>query len=350
MMSRSGAQRLRLPTWNRKVAVTGAPGRGRSERGDRPRGSRSQREPGPAGVSAAFYAAIVLLLLVYLSRLDLSTIESIHLSWGWLVGALLAGLFHRLTIPWVWVLLLQSMGAQVRNYPAYNFVYAKAWLGRYIPGKVALIAARMYFAEELGVSRAAIGVSSIAEIGAHLWMGGTIGLLGVASLSGANEAIASYRLIAYVLVGLLAVGLVPPIFNRAMWVVFRLARRDTGGRPRVKAGTLAVAVSGLGVASLGTAGMAIMVATSVDPVALDHVFFVWGSYSLAGVLGMAFIFTPSGIGAREAVLVSLFNLVFAPEASLAIVVLSRLGEVAADGLFYGVSAGWASLAARRRGP
>ncbi len=307
--------------------------------------SETVRSPSAAGTfrrwgGPLFYLLIGVLLVFYLRRLDFSALARIHLTWVYLVAAVAAGLFHRLLVPGVWVLLLRSLGVAVRNYPAYNFVYAKAWLGRYVPGKVAMVAARIYFAETLGAGRSVIAVTSIAEIGAQLWVGGAIGLLGIASLAGSVEALASYRALAFGFVALLAVGLFPPVFNRVMKSVFRLFRRSVDGHPYVRTQTLAVAVAGLTVASLGTAGMAIFVAGSVARVAFEHMLFVWGSYSLAGALGMAFVFSPSGLGAREAVLLTLFTLVFSREQALAIVALSRVVELVIDAVFYSVSAVW----------
>ena len=108
--------------------------------------------------------------------------------------------------------------------------------------------------------------------------------------------------------------------------------------PQVGATTLGWAVAGVTLASVATGGFAVFLAAAVDPVALNDPLFIWGTYCLAGALGMAFVFTPSGLGAREAVQLPLFSLVFSPEVALAVVVISRLAEVVLDVLFYSVSA------------
>jgi uncharacterized membrane protein YbhN (UPF0104 family) len=293
-----------------------------------------------------FYAVVIALLVVYVARLDFASLASIRIGWHYLALALVVGLGQRLLIPLVWVLMLRSLGVSVRRYASFNFVYAKAWLGRYVPGKVAMVAARVYFADELGASRSVIAVSSLAEIGAQLFVTGVVGLLGVASFAGSSDAIAPYLPITYGLIAGLGVFVWPPVFNAAMRLLFKIVRRPTADMPRVSARTLAWAVGGFLVVSAMTGVLAVLLAGSVDPVALDHAFFVWGAYSLAGVLGMAFVFTPSGIGAREAIQLPLFALVVSPEAAVAIALVSRVAELAIDGLFYGVSALWSRLAAR----
>lgn len=307
----------------------------------RPRPSRLRR-----AITIGFYGLVGALLVAYALNLDLGALASMRLGWHYLALALLVGLGQRLLIPAVWVLILRQLGVKVRRYAAFNFVYAKAWLGRYVPGKVAMVAARVYFADELGASRSVIAVSSLAEIGAQLLVSGAVGLLGIASLAGSIDTIAPYVPLTYALMVGLALFLWPPIFNASMHLLFRLFRRSTADMPRVTAGALAWAVGGFLVVSVATGGLAILLAASVDPIAFDYPFFVWGAYSLASVLGMAFVFTPSGIGAREAIQLPLFALVLSPEAALAFVILSRLTELAMDGLFYGVSALWSRLASR----
>lgn len=297
-------------------------------------------------ITWAFYAAVAAVLVVYVARIDFASLASIRIGWHYLALALVAGLGQRLLIPLVWVLMLRSLGVKVRRYASFNFVYAKAWLGRYVPGKVAMVAARVYFADELGASRSVIAISSVAEIGAYLFVTGAISLLGVASIAGSNDAIAPYLPLTYAFIAALAVLLWPPIFNGLMRLLFKLFRRPTADMPLVTARTLAWAVAGFLVVSVITGVLAVLLAASVDPVAFDHAFFVWGAYSLASVLGMAFVFTPSGIGAREAIQLPLFALVVSPEAAVAIALVSRVAELAADALFYGVSALWSRLAAR----
>jgi uncharacterized membrane protein YbhN (UPF0104 family) len=294
-------------------------------------------------VTIAFYVLVAVLLAVFVARLDLGALARIELKLGYLAAAVVVGLGQRLLLPLVWVWIVRDLGVVVRNYPAYNFVYAKAWLGRYLPGKVAMVAARVYFADELGASRSAMVVSSMAEIGAQLLVGAAVGLIGIASLADAVPGIESYRPIAYGMVALLALGLVPPVFNGAMRLAFRIVRRPLDAEAHVRGPTMARALLGFLAFSVATGALAVLAGAAVDETVLRHPIFVWGAYSLAITMGMAFVLTPSGIGAREAVQLPLLTVILTPEAALAIVALCRAIEVAIDALFYGVSALWAQL-------
>lgn len=303
-----------------------------------PRPSRARR-----AITIAFYVIVAALLALYVSRLDLGALANLRLDWTLLAAGLAAGLLQRMLLPLVWVVIVRDLGVTIRRYAAYNFVYAKAWLGRYVPGKVAMVAARVYFAEELGASRSVIGVSSIAEIGAYLLVTGGVGLIGVASLAGSMDVIDAYWPFALAMVALLSVLLWPPVFNGGVRLLLRLLRRPVDGVPKVGFRTLLWAVGCSLVVSMLTGAVAVLLGGAVDRAAFDHPLFLFGAYNLAGALGMAFVIAPSGIGAREAIQLPLFTMVLSPEAALAVVLLCRVAEVVTDGLFYGVSASWARL-------
>jgi hypothetical protein len=294
-------------------------------------------------VTVVFYAIVAALLALYVARMDFAALARIRIDWRWFGTALVVGVAQRLLIPLTWVLMLRNLGVNVGRYANFNFVYAKAWLGRYMPGKVAMVAARVYFAEELGASRRVVAVSSVAELGAQLLVMASAGVIGIASLARSFETFAPYRPVTYAMIGVLAFVLWPPVFNRLMRFAFVLLRRPVDAQPTVSAGTLAWAVLGFSWVSAATGVLAVLLAASVDPVAFEYPVFIWGAYNIAGALGMAAVFAPSGLGAREAVQMPLFLLVFSPEAALAIAVVSRLAELVIDALFYGVS----MLAARR---
>ncbi len=299
-------------------------------------------------VTLLFYVLVATLLAWFVRGLDWQALGRIELGWGYLAGATVVGLAQRMMLPLVWVWIVRDLGVTVRRYPDFNFVYAKAWLGRYLPGKVAMVAARVYFAEELGASRSAMVVSSLAEIGAQLLVGAAVGLVGVASLAGSVAELETIRPLALASVGALALGLLPPVFNGAMRLAFRLVGRRLDEDVCVRFATMARAVLGFVGFSAATGGLALLVGAAVDPTVLAQPLFVWGAYSLAITLGMAFVFTPSGLGAREAVQLPLLTAILPPEAALAIVVLSRVLEVAIDGLFFLVSAAWARVARTSR--
>lgn len=316
----------------------------------RPRGSVTESPAGRApersaskaraAVAAVFYGLVIAVLAWYLSRIDFRALFRLDLGEGYLLAALLVGCAQRFMLPAVWVLMLRSLGQPVRNYPGYNAVYAKGWIGRYLPGKVAMVAVRVYLAETLGASRAAIAVSSIAELGTQMLVALVAGLVGLTFVPGNVPVLEQVRPLAWIAGGVLVLLLWPPFFNAVVRTATRFLRRAPEGVPAVGARTLVWAGAGYALVSLVTGAHAVLVAAAVDPVVLGHPVFVWGAFHLAGGLGMVLLFAPSGLGAREGVYLALLSMLLAPEAAIAVVVLSRLLDVLVDVAFYGLSHLW----------
>lgn len=294
-------------------------------------------------VTFAFYAAVLTFFALYLRGLQWSALGELEIGWAWLAGGVILGVLHRFCLPAVWVWIVSDLGVSVRNYAEYNFIYAKSWLGRYLPGKVAMVAARIYFAERLGARRSVIAVSTVTELGVQLLVAGAVGVLGIATMGDVISVVDDFRIIAYVLIGTIGTMLVPFVFNRLLGVGSALLDRiqratEKTELPRVSTRTLTKGIVGnIAVAIMMGAYINFLVA-AVDDSLWSHYIFIWGTYSLAGVLGMIFVLAPSGLGVREAVQMPLLSLIVSKETALAMVVLNRVAEVAIDTGFYLVSA------------
>lgn len=298
-------------------------------------------------VALAFYGAVAAALVWYLRQLDYAALARIEIDWSWLAAAAFVGCAHRFMQPVVWALMLRSLGHRVTHYATYNSVYAKGWVGRYLPGKVSMVAVRVYLAETLGASRIVIGIAGVAEIGVQILVGLSAGLVGITFMPTDIPALAELEPLAWAAAGVLALVLFPPVFNGALRAGMRLLRRSDQAPPAVGPRTLVSACAGYGAASLLAGLHAVLVAAAIDPVAFEHPIFLWGAIHLAASLGMLVVVAPSGLGAREGVYLALCTAVFAPEAALGIVVLSRLMDLVVDALFYIASVAWERLSRRR---
>jgi uncharacterized membrane protein YbhN (UPF0104 family) len=279
---------------------------------------------------------------LYLRNLEWHALRELEIGWTWLAAGILVGVVHRLCFPAVWVWIVSDLGVTIRRYAEYNFVYAKSWLGRYLPGKVAMVAARIYFAERLGARRSVIAVSTVMELGVQLLVAAAVGVIGIATMGDVIGVVDDYRYITYALIAIISVMLLPFVFNRLLGIGFRVldkAKRATAPTeiPEVSARTVTKGIVGnLIVAAVLGVYINLLVA-AVDSSLWPYYVFIWGTYSLAGVLGMVFVLAPSGLGVREAVQLPLLTLIVSKEAALAMVVLNRLAEVAIDLIFYVLS-------------
>lgn len=295
-------------------------------------------------ISVLFYALVVAFLVYYLWGLELSALSAVRIGWGYLILGIALAIAQRFLFPLVWVVIVRDMGVRVRNYAEYNLVYAKAWLGRYIPGKVAMVAARIYFSERLGAPRAVITVSTLLEIGVQLLVAAVVGILGVATLGSVYEEIREFAMVTYAMIGVLSFLLFPPVFNLLLRIAYAVFDRSGKAKiPSVRTLTVTKGIVGFMVV-LAMLGVYVnFMAAAIAPELLHHYVFVWGTYSLAGVLGMAFVLAPGGLGVREAIQLPLLSLLIPKEVALAVVVMNRLAETCVDLGFYALSA----LIARR---
>lgn len=299
-------------------------------------------------IPAVFYAALAVFLGVYLAGIDYAQLASLRIDPGWLIAATVVAVVSLYGFVGVWIVILRSLGASVTWSPALSLVYAKAWLGRYIPGKVPWILGKIYFASQHGISRSKLAVSSTLEAGLQIVV----------------QFILAFALLAFdVRLGLLDTGLkvamvvalvlcivavLPPVFNRVLRFGMRVFRRELATEHAASWKTV-LSGGGYYLIAIAINGVALyLVARAIVPdLGIEYAVFVVGANILAGVVGMLAVFAPSGLGVREGLLVVFLGLVMSPAEALAVAVLSRLWSVIVDALFVGSALAIDGIAGRR---
>lgn len=290
--------------------------------------------------TAAFYVAVVVFVGFYLRSADLAGLMAVRPSLGALAAALVIGTLMRFCQPALWAALIAGFGVEVRRYREYNAVYAHAWMGRYVPGKVAMLAARLFLADSLGIKKSIIVASSALEIASQLWVGGVVGVVGVWWLAQQLDLPGIYRPATLALLAITGTVLVPPVFNRIVGLLQR--RLGVGDQQPVRIAwrNELIALTGFFLhAALGGVYV-VTVVGALAPVAWDNGVFVWGAYSLSAVLGIVALFAPSGLGVREAVQLPLFGLIMPSETAAIVVVALRVSDLLIDLCFWGLSSLW----------
>jgi uncharacterized membrane protein YbhN (UPF0104 family) len=292
-------------------------------------------------VPPLFYALLVLFLALYLRGIDWSKLHGLQLGWGFIVIATVIGIFDRFWQVLVWIVLLHRLGARnlAPHWRQLTYVYAKSWMGRYIPGTAPWILGKIYFASRHGIPRAKLAVSSLLEgaleIVVLLALSFTM-LLFDSRFSVINTATRWFMGAA---IAACVIAMAPPVFNRLVSIGYRLMRHKSLEREHLV--TSKAILSGAGLYVLGSlmSGIAFFfVAKSVyHPLAYHDLPFLIGASNLAGALGMLAIFAPSGIGVREGVLLVLLGTLMPKSVAVVVVVVSRLWGVAADFAYFGLA-------------
>jgi uncharacterized membrane protein YbhN (UPF0104 family) len=305
--------------------------------------SVSKRTGWQKWIGPAMFVAIMIFLVLYLKSINFHKLSALRIDWRWLLLASGTGLIYRYWAVSVWRVILRALGTQkLPPYRAMAQVFAKAWMARYIPGTVTWVVGRIYLASKYGISVSRLTVSSLLEGGMQVVAGIVISLL-LIGLGGHVSAIAMPVKVLAVLVSVAGViTLLPPIFNRLLALAYRLLKKGPAHEElRINGKAVWQSFVLFGLASLVTGTANFFLAKSVAPQLGWHLYpYLVGTFGLAGALGIAVPFLPSGIGVRDGVQLVLLSLVVPKEMALAITILSRLWGLIIDVIFFVIAAGW----------
>ncbi|MGY1683722.1 lysylphosphatidylglycerol synthase domain-containing protein [Geodermatophilus sp. SYSU D01176] len=245
-----------------------------------------------------------------------------HLAWPHLLLAVAAVSAGVLLGPLVWRAALAAMGARV-GVPDAARIYLVGQLGKYVPGSVVAFVLQMELARAAGVSRARGLTASLLTAGIAVVTSLVAGLLAVPALAASRPALLW-------LFALLPVGLAllhPTLLTAVVDRLLGLLRQ--GPLPQRLAGGAIARASGLSLLVYLLYGVHLfaLVDTLEDPWptnrALALVLCV-GAMGMAMTAGVVAFVLPSGIGARELVIVGALAAVLPYGQALALAVVSRV--------------------------
>jgi len=291
-------------------------------------------------IPAVFYALLIFFLILYIQTIDFTELQRVEVAWPYLIVSLGLAVAFRYLGAVIWLDILKGLGARdITDKTALFYVYAKSWLGRYIPGTAPWILGKIYFAAKYGISKHKLAVSSLLEAGLQivtiLVLSGAMLLIDprLGSIDGELKAV----MIVLIILGV--VTLMPPVFNRIVGVAYKVVKKKQFPAEHRATGKIILRGSLLyGVGAILNGLAAFFVAKALYPeLGFENAVFVISAANLAGVVGMLALFAPSGIGVREAVLLVLLAFIMPPEIAVAVVVLMRLWDVVSDFVFLGVA-------------
>jgi glycosyltransferase 2 family protein len=239
--------------------------------------------------------------------------------------------------PIVWQVLLSDLGAPVRIRDACK-IYLVGQLGKYVPGSVWAFLLQMELAKTVGVNRARSFTASLLAAGIAVVASLITGVLALPAFFSGNHEL----LWLFVLLPIGLMFLHPKLLTWLVNKVLRVLRRapldaPLGGWAIAKATLLAVllyAVYGV--------HMYLLVETLGYPGGQSFVLCI-GAMGLAMTAGLIAFFLPSGIGARELVIVTALTTVMPYGQALALALVSRLMFTVADLASAGAAALFAQL-------
>jgi len=267
---------------------------------------------------------------------DFSSLEGISYS------PILLLLAFGLSLVWVlgqsvlWGTLLKDSGTYPKHIdPLRNFFFAKAWLGRYIPGKLAGFAVLGYQGVKLGFSTQKSSVTAVT----HPYFSYVVlAVIGWPSIF--FSALPKWLLAAHA-GAILVLALSVPLLGRKSFALRLIRKTISRIKPSlivhnpIRRNTFAASIllaGGLAILS-GFIQVVILQALSVQ-VDFRLLVFVISISALAVFWGGVFFIAPAGIGVREFVILSGSGLFLSQDTALSWAILSRLVSIGSDLLFY----------------
>ena len=294
-------------------------------------------------IGFGFYLLVAIFLVLYAQSLDFSGLEDLDINYGFLVMATLLALFARFWFARIWAFFLSSLGVELdtASRKELNLVYAKAWLGRYIPGSIVWVAGKVYFASKLGISKTKLAVSSyleaVIQLATTLLLAVLLVVLDPMTRELAGAAI--WLMVALLLVGVIA--LYPPVLARYAGFGYRLLKKqqlDPANLPTANVmlqASLRFTLSAL----ISSLAFYLVLFAIYPDLGLSHLFYVLALTSIANALSMVAVFAPAGVGVREGVLIAGLAVIVDPAIALLAALLMRVLSIVWDGLFFLIAKG-----------
>ena len=290
---------------------------------------------------------IAAFIVQYVRGIDFDDLRGTRVSWTWMLLASLVGVLARYWGVIVWRGIMRELGAvDLPSFPVLASVYSKAWLGRYVPGKVTWIAGKVYFGRQHGLSTSRLAVSSVleAQVQIVLYLIVSLLVLAVGGELDRFEGAGRWWLIAGALA--LAISVVPQCFNAMLRLADRILKGRVGSDVRVSGRLVAIA-AGLHCVGFLASGVSYALLTrSITSLDFTEAWFVVAVFNLAGAVGVLALIAPSGLGVREGVQLLLLPSIMSEAIALLITVVARLWSVIMDVLFFVVAATIAAIASR----
>lgn len=288
-----------------------------------------------------FYSVLIVFLYLYLSRIDFSQFGQAEFVWGYILLASLLGLSTRLWQSLVWLVILNSLGANglYAERRQLIYIYAKSWLGRYIPGTAPWLIGKIYFASRHGISKSKLAISSLLEGGLQIAVVMAMSLIMLFSDRRLDVVNIRFKILILALLICCLIAIIPSVFNRIASLVYRIIKKHTLPSEHLASSQTVIRGSVLYAIGAIFSGLSLFfIAKAIYPeLSYTNMLFVMGAGNLAGAVSMLAVFAPSGIGVREGIQLTLLSVIMPTELALLVTITTRLWGVVMDLIFFSLS-------------
>ena len=271
--------------------------------------------------------------MLFRSKIDLTKINLLYI-----VTVLVIGITIRYWNTVMWLLILSSLGAKnlTINFKRLLYIYAKSWMGRYIPGTLPWILGKIFFAAKLVISKNKLAISSLIEAALQIIVLLVISILLILTNNQLLKVNHQYTTILLLLAVVCIICIIPNVFNKILSIIYKISKQQSlQNENKITSSTIAIGVFMFTISSIANGIILFFITASIDnSISINQLFFIIATSCFASVIGMLAVFAPSGIGVRESIQLFLLSIIINPENALIIVILSRIVEIICDIIFW----------------
>ncbi len=241
---------------------------------------------------------------------------------GVFVFSMLFYFIYKLTLASLWHYITKINGCSIKYEKAVTG-YLYSILGKYIPGKVFMLAARLaYYKEE---------EAPLSKVTVCFFIENVCTLLGAAMLFIVslfffpNELLENYKWTTFLLIAAFFIVIHPRIINLILKLVGKLLRKKLEIPMKYSQMIKVVLLFIANWLIIGT-GFYILAKSICPTLELSQLLFCAGIWGVSAIIGILAIFAPSGLGVREGIIVAGLMLIMPQNEAVVISVVSRLWQ------------------------
>lgn len=250
----------------------------------------------------------------------------VTINWGAFALSMIFYFVYKLSLASLWHYITVLNCCQISWGKAVSS-YLYSILGKYIPGKVFMLAARLPAYSEKGVPIRKPTVCFFIENICTLL--GAAFLFLISLFFFPNDLLKDYMWLAIIFVIAFFVLIHPRIMNFFLKWIGRFMKKDDMEIPMTYPQMLKVVLLFVGNWFIVGVGFYMLI-QSIYPIPASQLLYVGGIFGLSAIIGILSLFAPSGIGVREGIIVAGLLLIMPEEYAMIISIVSRLWVTVAE--------------------
>lgn len=241
---------------------------------------------------------------------------------GIFIFSMLFYFVYKITLASLWHYITKINDCSIKYEKAVTS-YLYSILGKYIPGKVFMLAARLTYYKEEDAPLAKVTVCFFIENVCTLL--GAAMLFIVSLFFFPNELLNDYKWLTVLLIAAFFVCIHPKIINFFLRIIGKLFKKNLE-IPMKYSQMLKVVILFIGNWLIVGFGFFILTKSIYPDVGWNEMLYCAGIWGVSAIMGILAIFAPSGLGVREGIIVAGLMLIMPESDAMVISVVSRLWQ------------------------